>query len=169
MSTHRYLIVDNRARNTAPDTDPCKHINGSDSSPFQYDVSLSDLSSGAIRCVESVHIKCVMMARPTTEDYVVLTMEPLMGNVMSLDSETNYGSCIILFDKDCVASICNKGDNIVGGRYAFDPSLSKLDRFRIKFKKLGGSLSDLDFRKTDGTLVSNWDRHAIVLEIVNNT
>lgn len=152
------------------DIQESKNVSGN-AAPFQYALSLSRLGMSPMTNIKSLTIKAVTMARPQTEDWVSLHIEPyLASNVYSSDDGTTNATMIIAFENYCLdnSSVCVRADNLFGSRQVFNPPLPKLDRLNITFKKFGGlPLTETDFRRADTDLVQFWDRHTIFMEIVS--
>lgn len=164
---HKYVIIDNRARDASLDSLTFKQLDGN-SGPFDYIVSLAQLSTGTICNVTSIRVKAVTMARPQTEDYVMLDIEPMLGNIMTLDGETSGASMAIAFENynQNMTTVCLKVDHLFGAHCKFTPPLGKLDKIHVRFRKFGGdSLSDQDFLNGSNVLLPNWDRHALYLDV----
>lgn len=165
------MLIDNRSRDMSLDVQESKNVGGN-AAPFQYALSLSRLGMGPMTNVKRLTIKAVTMARPQTEDWVSLYIEPsLSSNVYSTDDGTTNATMIIAFENYCAdnSSVCVRADNLFGSTQVFNPPLAKLDRLNVTFKKYGGSpLTETDFQRANSDLVPYWDRHAIFMEIVSS-
>lgn len=167
----QYLLIDNRSRDVTLDVQESKNVGGN-AAPFQYALSLSSLGVGPITNVKSLTIKAVTMARPQTEDWVSLYIEPsLSSNVYCTDDGTTNATMIIAFENYFAdnSSVCVRADNLFGATQVFVPPLPKLDRLNVTFKKFGGlPLTETDFRRAKTDIVPFWDRHTIFMEIVTS-
>lgn len=162
MSVCTYLLIDNRSR---PEN----------SDPFDYTITFGGFNGkGTVGCsifsgVESVELKSVIMGRPQTENYVIVDIEELNGQLITLENNTFGSFAVLLFDhapvrqgRDTVRLL--KGDFVGSSRVLFDPPLAKLNKLRIKFLKYGGEkLSVADFLDVNGAPLPKHDQHSMVL------
>lgn len=163
---HKYVLIDNRSRDPR-DT------------PFEYTVLFGDdagkinsLGVGPLLNIVSVEMKHFIGARPITCDYIVFDIDELNGHLLTLDNNTTGSYAVASFDhapnfsnRDACRLI--KGDLICASKVTFDPPLSKLNRLTIKLLKYGGEpMSVDDYTLPDNTVVRNYDRHAMIFDIV---
>ena len=162
--TCTYVLIDNRSR---PDN----------SDPFEYTVTFGGVDGkGTVGCstfsnVECVELKSFIMGRPQTENYVIVDIEELNGQLVTLDNNTFGSFAVLLFDhapafhaRDSVRLL--KGDFIGSSKVTFDPPLSRLNKLRIKLLKYGGEkLSSQDFLGANGELLPKHNEHMMVLSI----
>jgi hypothetical protein len=168
---HKYLVIDNRSRDTLLDGLSFKQLDGN-AGPFDYTVSLSELSTGMISNVHSMRVKLVTMARPQTEDWVAVDIEPGVGHIMTLDGETSGASFVVAFENysSYMTTVCLKADHLFGALTEFSPPLGRLDKLHVRFRRFGGAtLSQNDFWTANNVLIQDWDRHTLFLDVTYST
>lgn len=165
VQVHR-LVVDNRNRDPAQDMDPNKHMNGRDSSPFDYQIKLSSFSS-TLKDVTSMTVRCVCMMRPMHEDWIAVRISPFDNAIQSSDNASSGATAVLVYENwhPAARMVSLVADHIFGATCHTQPSIGRLDRLDVRFTKFGGdTLSDADFSDGNGGVVDGWDRHSLFLE-----
>lgn len=169
VQVHR-VVVDNRNRDLAQDSDPGKHVDGNDSSPFDYQIKLSSLSS-ILKDVTSMTVRCLCMMRPMHEDWIAVRISPFDDAIMSSDNASSGATIVLAYEnwQRSARTVSLVADHIFGAVCEAQPPIGRLDRLDVRFTKFGGAtLSHADFIDDDGVLVDGWDRHSLFLEFTTN-
>lgn len=165
VQTHR-VVIDNRNRDRSRDSDPSKHLDGRDSSPFDYQIKLSTLSS-PLKDVTSMTVRCVCMMRPMREDWIAVRISPFDDVIVSSDNASSGATVVLAYEnwQRSARTVSLVADHIFGAACEVQPAIGRLDRLDVRFVKFGGdALSHADFIDEDGVLVDDWDRHSLFLE-----
>lgn len=165
VQVHR-VVVDNRNRDRSQDSQPSKHLAGLDSSPFDYQIKLSSLSS-SLKNVTSMTVRCVSMMRPMHEDWVAVRISPFDDAIQCSDNASSGATCVLAYEnwQRSAKTVSLVADHIFGGSCKAQPPVGRLDRLDVRFVKFGGdTLSDADFLDENGALTDGWDRHSLFLE-----
>ena len=96
VQVHR-VVVDNRNRDLAQDSDPSKHVDGNDSSPFDYQIKLSSLSS-ILKDVTSMTVRCLCMMRPMHEDWIAVRISPFDDAILSSDNASSGATIVLAYE-----------------------------------------------------------------------
>lgn len=149
-----YVLIDNRKR--APTN-----------SPFDFNVSLANAST-PFQQVSAVRVVQMQVAKMVTEDYIVVSIDPLDRIVQCFgDGELDAFVVCMYTNMDYLQLNAISGDCITG-ETTFDPPLARLNNLRIQFKKFDGVMvTQSDFRNEDGSINPNFDKIMMVLAITH--
>jgi len=178
VKTSYNLFIDSRDR--SPTFNASNVPDASNSSPFNYSIYVNSSAQGyqdasgtaiaksigaeTFRNVVSVELKASSFPKVNFENYVVLDCDEINNLVINTDDGCDRMFAVLYFDSDSLTP--GQVKPMRGGDFGskiktFDPPLSSLSRFTIKFRRYGGDLVVVD----DVGGMANID-HTLLFEIV---
>jgi len=105
---------------------------------FSYAITIDD----AFKNVQSIELKGISFPKIEYESYVILEIDECKDRVESVDnSAAHHSFAVCYFDKLATGEIRPmRGDFFDRKNYIFNPSLNKLGKLNIRFKKQNGNI-----------------------------